>query len=176
MSSQPQGQAEAKTLPWTRSCFVCGEANPHGLQLKATWEDGVVAINYVTREADRGYRHIVHGGIAMTVLDEVMTWAAIIATRRVCVAAEMTTRLQRPILVGQALRIEGEVTRTRTRLVLTRGQIADKAGKTLVTASGKYAPMPGDDARLCEKDFVSSPAAVDLATLVGDAPSPPDRQ
>jgi len=29
-----------KILPWTRSCFVCGEQNPIGLNLRFRIEDG----------------------------------------------------------------------------------------------------------------------------------------
>ncbi len=148
------------TLPWTRSCFVCGQDNPHGLHLKSRVEDGRVVIDYVTREADLGYRHIVHGGIAMTLLDEVMTWAAILAARRVCVAAEMTARLKQPIRVGHALRVEGWVTRAASRVLLTEGRILGADGSILMAASGKYMPMPEDQLKLAEKDFVEDPDTI----------------
>ena len=98
-------------LPWTRSCFVCGQDNPHGLHLRSRIENGRVMLDYTPREADLGYKHIVHGGIAITLLDEVMTWASIVAARRICVAAELATRLKKPIHVGQTLRVEGWVVR-----------------------------------------------------------------
>lgn len=156
----PQHRSLSGNLPWTRSCFVCGQDNPHGLRLKSRVEDGRVVIDYTTREADLGYRHIVHGGIAMTLLDEVMTWAAILAARRVCVAAEMTSRLKQPIRVGRALRVEGWVVKAASRLLLTEGVIRDPDGAELMTAAGKYMPMPEDQLRLAEKDFVDSPGTI----------------
>ena len=69
------------TLPWTKSCFVCGQENPHGLHLKCRVDDGQVILEYTTQERDLGWRSIVHGGIVMTLMDEVMTWAAILAAR-----------------------------------------------------------------------------------------------
>lgn len=167
MNPRPEEDTGPQTLPWTRSCFVCGEENPHGLHLKSRMEDGLIVADYVTRDADRGYKHIVHGGIAMTLLDEVMTWAAILAARRVCVAAEMTARMKRPIQVGQTLRVEGEVAEQRSRLVVALGRILDRDGQLLASASGKYVPMVDDQARLCEKDFVQSPASVALGSLLG---------
>ena len=124
---------------------------------------------YRTRRADVGYRHIVHGGIAATLVDEVMTWAAIVATRKVCVAAELTTRLKAPIGVGRAVRVEGWVTRAGTRLCLTAGAVLDEEGRELLTASGKYMPMPADMANLSEKDFVRNPEALDPLDIVGPA-------
>jgi hypothetical protein len=34
------------TLPWTKSCFVCGEANRRGLRLRSRVENGVVVLTY----------------------------------------------------------------------------------------------------------------------------------
>ena len=154
-------------LPWTRSCFVCGQDNPHGLHLRSRIEDGRVILDYTSREADLGYKHIVHGGIAITLLDEVMTWASIVAARRVCVAAELTTRLKKPIRVGQPLRVEGWVTRQTSRLILTEGAILDSGGQVLLTAEGKYMPMPKDQIELTQKDFVISPESISPNEIVG---------
>jgi uncharacterized protein (TIGR00369 family) len=144
-------------LPWTRSCFVCGQDNPHGLNLRSRIEDGIVVLDYTTRDADRGYQHIMHGGIAMTLLDEVMTWAAILSAGKVCVAAEMSTRLRKPIRVPQLIRVEGWITRATSRLLVTEGRILDAEGQVLLFSTGKYMPMPGDQVMLAEKDFVESP-------------------
>jgi uncharacterized protein (TIGR00369 family) len=170
MRDDPAHQPAGLTgnLPWTRSCFVCGQDNPHGLRLRSRIENGRVILHYTPREADLGYKHIVHGGIAMTLLDEVMTWAAIAASRRVCVAAELSVRLKKPIQVGQSLRVEGWVTRQTSRLILTEGLITDSDGTELLAASGKYMPMPGDQVRLTEKDFVSSPDVIPPGRLVGE--------
>ena len=154
-------------LPWTRSCFVCGESNPHGLHSRSRIEDGRVMLDYTTRESDRGYRHIMHGGIAVTLLDEVMTWAAIVAARRVCVAAELVTRLRKPVQVGQTLRVEGWVARETSRLILTEGRILNAEGQSLLTAEGKYMPMPKDQIELTQKDFVISPDAISPQEITG---------
>ncbi|MBM4143053.1 MAG: PaaI family thioesterase [Lentisphaerae bacterium] len=159
-------------LPWTRACFVCGQDNVRGLRLKSRVQDGVIFLEYTTRPADLGYRHIVHGGISMTLLDEVMTWAAILACRRACVAAEMTARLKQPLVVGQTLRVEGRISGGRARLALTDGEIRDAGGRILVTATGKYVPMSRTDAALSAEDFVAGPGALDPAVLLASTPGP----
>lgn len=148
-------------LPWTKSCFVCGEDNPHGLRLRSRVEDGRVVLEYTTRECDVGYRHIVHGGIAMTLLDEVMTWAAIIEMKSMCVAAEMTTRLKHHVRAGQKLRVEGWVAHHSSRLCLTESAILDENGKRLLSAAGKYMAMHDKEAHLSKTDFVKSPDSID---------------
>jgi uncharacterized protein (TIGR00369 family) len=146
---------------------VCGQDNPRGLRLRSRVEDGRVVLEYTTAETDLGWKQMVHGGLAMTLLDEVMTWAAILAARRACVAAELTVRLRRPIQVGQRLRVEAWTDGGRARLILTEGRIADERGGVLATAAGKYMPMSPDAASLCADDFVCSPDALSLNALLG---------
>ncbi len=154
-------------LPWTRSCFVCGEANPHGLRLKSRHEQGLVVIRYAPRDADRGWKEIVHGGIATTVVDEVMTWAAILYARRACVAAELSVRMLRPITVGQRLRFEGDVAAGKARLIQTRGRILDEAGTVFFEATGKFVPMAASVAAACAADFVEGPDAIPVREIFG---------
>jgi uncharacterized protein (TIGR00369 family) len=154
------------TLPWSRSCFVCGEANPRGLHVRSRVEQGIVVLDYTTQESDLGWRHAVHGGMTMTLLDEVMTWAAMLAARRACVAAEVSVRFKRPVRVGQSLRVEGRIRDVHGRLVLTDGFARDTDGRTLAAAKGKYMPMTGEQYRLCAEDFVSRDGALDLGALL----------
>jgi len=154
-------------LPWTKTCFVCGEDNPHGLQERSRVEGDRVVLTHVTRVEDLGYRHLVHGGISMTLLDEVMTWAGILTFKRACVAAELTVRLHRPIQAGQSIRVEGWIVSAKSRLVATEGRIVDEQLGVLAMAVGKYVPMPGDGLHLCLNDFVESPEALQLPFLKG---------
>lgn len=154
------------TLPWTRSCFVCGQDNPRGFRLRSRLENGIVVLNYTPRPTDLGYRHLVHGGLAMTLLDEVMTWAAIVSAQRVCVAAEMNTRLKRPVVVGRELRVEGRVTEQKSRMLITAGRMLDLDGVELITATGKYMPVSSGDASLCAEDFVRSDEALPLDRIL----------
>ncbi len=157
------------TLPWTRSCFVCGEDNPCGLHLRARLEDGRIVLTYTPRDADLGWRGWVHGGITMTLLDEVMTWAAILASRRACVAAEVGVRFRHPIRVGEPVQVEGRVRGHPGRIIATEGRVTDTAGRTLAMATGKYLPMPHDEAAACAADFVSHPDAISPEELIPPA-------
>jgi uncharacterized protein (TIGR00369 family) len=153
------------TLPWTLSCFVCGERNPNGLRARSRIEGDRVVLTHVTRESDVGYRHLVHGGISMTLLDEVMTWAAILTFRKAVVAAEMTTRLKQPVRAGQRIRVEGWIAEARSRRVVTAGRIVDETGVELAMAEGKYVPMPAGGLHLCASDFVRSGESLHLPFL-----------
>jgi acyl-coenzyme A thioesterase PaaI-like protein len=158
------------TLPWTRSCFVCGIDNPHGLHLRSQFDGHFVTLRYRPRAADLGYRHIIHGGLTGTLLDEVMTWSAILAAHRMCVAAEFTTRLKKPVSLGMDLVFRSQVRRATSKLILTAGEVLTHAGELLGGAEGKYLPMPSDQFALCQADFVDDPKAIPLSIIL----SPPE--
>ena len=154
------------TLPWTKSCFVCGEDNPHGLHLRSRVEDGIVVLDYHTAERDLGWRHIVHGGIAMTLLDEVMTWAAILAFRSPSVAAEVSVRLKKPITLGMQLSARSEIPAEPRRLVAAEGQLLGD-GEVVASATGRYLPMPAEGLKICSEDFVTGPDSIPLDVIFG---------
>ena len=149
------------TLPRSKSCLVCGDENRRGLGLCSRIQEGVVHIDYTTDLSDVGYRHIVHGGLSMTLLDEVMTWAAIVEMGSICVAAEMTTRFRAALEAGVDIRVEGWVAKSSRRVCYTNGRIVDGGGKELLTAEAKYMPMPSDGIQRCEDDFVYGPDTID---------------
>lgn len=153
------------TLPRTKSCFICGSQNAHGLQRRSRVENDRVVLEHVTRVEDLGWRHLVHGGILMTLLDEVMTWAAILTFRKACVAAEMTVRLKAPVAVGRRIRAEGWTGEARSRIVETEGRIVDEDGALLATATGKYMAMTQDAMQLCAEDFVFEEESLRLPFL-----------
>lgn len=153
------------TLPRTKSCFICGEENIHGLQLRSRIEKDRVVLEHVTRVEDLGWRHLVHGGILMTLLDEVMTWGAILTFRKACVAAEMTVRLKAPVGEGVRIRVEGWIGEAKSRVVLTEGRVLDQEGVLLATAAGKYMAMTQEAMQLCAEDYVFEPESLRLPFL-----------
>ncbi|MFC1497893.1 PaaI family thioesterase [Verrucomicrobiota bacterium] len=154
-------KAKSGILPWTKSCFVCGEENPHGLRLKSKLENNIVILEYTTGKRDLGWRHLVHGGIAMTLLDEVMTWAAIVATGHPCVAAELTIRLKKPIETGLRIRAESKTPDPDPKLLKTKGVLLNEKKEILASAEGKYMRMPQEKVSLCSEDFITGPDTID---------------
>ena len=158
-------------LPYTHSCFICGEENPRGLRLRCHLEDCGVVIRYTPQEEDCGWSKFVHGGIATALLDEVMTWAAILSTHRACVAAEINVRLIKPIIAGRELHIIGNTKQAKSRLVLVKGAILNEKNDLVFSSEGKYIPMDKKEALRCAQDFVESPDTIAITDIFEDLPS-----
>jgi len=85
-----------------------------------------------------GWEGVAHGGIVCTILDEVMAWA-LVAEDNWGVTARISVAFRKPIPIGQPIRADGWVIRSRRRLVETAGRIVDvTTGVELATAKGTY--------------------------------------
>lgn len=161
-------------LPHTRGCLVCGRDNPHGLRLQLHVDEstGLVTCRFTPRPEHIGFEGIVHGGVLATVLDEAMVWAATWSGKRFCVCGELTTRFQKVVEIGREVRVEAKVLTSRSRLIETVGTILGSDSEILVSAAGKYLPLPTDRSREFMGTLIDEPAtARTAAALRGNAGS-----
>lgn len=132
-----------RPLPHTHSCFVCGEANPRGLKLRFETDGRLVRARFRPAAEHNGFKGVVHGGIIATVLDELMVWACVVATRRFAYCAELNVRYLLSLAPEQETIATGELVQNRKgRIFEARATLLDAAGQTHATATGKYLPVP----------------------------------
>jgi uncharacterized protein (TIGR00369 family) len=129
-------------LPHTHSCFVCGESNPIGLNLRFETNGRMVQTRFTPRPEHIGFKQVVHGGLIATVLDEIMVWACVTQTKRFAYCAELTVRFQNPLRPGEETIATAElVTNRRDKIFEVKSELKDNAGKMFATATGKYIPV-----------------------------------
>ena len=129
-------------LPHTHSCFVCGESNPVGLNLRFEADGGIVRTRFTPRAEHIGFKQVIHGGLIATVLDEIMVWACVTQTKRFAYCAELTVRFQNPLRPGEETFAAAElVANRRNKIFEVKSELKDSAGKIFATASGKYIPV-----------------------------------
>jgi len=132
-------------LPHTRSCFVCGETNPIGLQLRFETDGKVVRAEFCPKPEHIGFKATVHGGIIATLLDETMVWACAIQTKRFAYCAELNVRYVFPVRPGARVIATAELVENRRgKIFATKGELRDGAHLLLATATAKYLPVPGE--------------------------------
>ena len=145
-------------LPHTHSCFVCGESNPIGLNMRFETDGRVVRSQFVPRREHSGFKAVVHGGLIATVLDEVMVWACAVQTKRFSYCAELNVRFLNPLKPGEKFAVSAELVANRkNRIFETKGELRNEAGLVMATATGKYLPIKESDAAVLAEDFVGGP-------------------
>jgi len=119
-------------------CFVCGERNPKGLQLKFTVfpQKRRIETSLTLSPEFQGWKGIVHGGIITTILDELMAkLAQELGIKAVTAALEV--RFKNVARVFEEIRAIGEVTRIEKRLIYAQAQALRGDGTVIAEAFGK---------------------------------------
>ncbi len=131
-----------RQLPWSRTCFVCGDANPSGLGVRFVAEDGRVRVRTRIDRGFEGYPGRVHGGIITALLDETAGWAATVAVGRLCFTARLTVRFVHPVPGDEPIEVVGEHLGSRGGFEQARSRILDGEGRILASADGLFSAVP----------------------------------
>lgn len=133
------------------NCFACGAANPIGMRLHIELGEGTARTTWVVGDDHVGWSDKLHGGIAATLLDEVMAWACS-SFDAWAVTAEMSVRYRSPASPGEELTAEARVVERRRRIYEVRGEVRGADGRLVAEGSGRYlGASPSDKADLKER-------------------------
>jgi acyl-coenzyme A thioesterase PaaI-like protein len=168
----PAETATRRPLPWSRSCYICGEANPIGLRARSYLVGDRIELPFVPRTEHAGWNDTIHGGFIATVLDEVMTWAANIGSQQACYSAEFTIRILQPLHAGTPCVASARMAAGRRRIFDIVAELHGEDGTLHARGSGRYMPVPAAQIEGLRKDLVSDPECVDVRRIF----QPPDQR
>ena len=122
------------------NCFACGPANPYGLHMRFSANEDTVISRLTVPEHLRGWNTMVHGGIISTILDEIMSWAAIHLLKSIIVTRSMTVEFKNQVHIGQELKAEGKVLEIVNRKeAIMEGYLYHPDGGLCASARGTFA-------------------------------------
>lgn len=115
-------------------CFACGKNNPLGLHLEVRLDGERDAVTEFTPEKrHQGYKDIVHGGILVTVLDEVI--AHTLYQRGImAMTGKLEVRYHRPALVGETLQVRATIEKESSRGFDVRARAVNRVGEKIAEA------------------------------------------
>ena len=120
-----------------KCCFVCGHDNPEGLKLQFHYQENKkVETTFVPPKKFQGWKDLVHGGIIVTLLDEVMAKAAQRSGYSV-LTGEIQARFKNPARVLEPLRLEAEIENVRRKIVYARATAYRQDGTVVAEAKSK---------------------------------------
>lgn len=132
-------------LPWRHlpgyHCFGCCADNRSGIALVPEIEDGALAARFTLDRRHESYPGLVHGGVAIAVVDELMGNALALLERKACVTVSLRTRFVAPLRVGRPYRAVATIVARPERpdgVFTVAGDIFDQDGELAVTASASY--------------------------------------
>jgi len=122
------------------NCFGCSPVNPSGLQMKFSWNGRIMCSELVVPQHLSGWNRLIHGGVASTILDEVMSWAAIYTTRQMVMTKTMNTTFIKTIQIGERIVAQGFVKEMNGKHGLVAcAEIRNNASEVCVSATANFA-------------------------------------
>jgi len=119
-------------------CWICGEKNKEGLQLRFDLDKRAKTIqaSFTPTQTYQGYDGIVHGGIISALLDEAMAKLAFELGYN-AITAMLTIRFKNPAKVREKLAVRGEIIQVTRRLVLAKASIHGEDGVLIAEGDSK---------------------------------------
>lgn len=120
-----------------QNCFVCGEKNMAGLQLRfvVNKPERSITAEFVPTRIYQGFADIVHGGIIAAVLDEAMTKLAF-SLGMEAVTGKLTVRFRHPLMVGERIVATGRVVKESGRGIEATAEAVKDDGTVVAEAQG----------------------------------------
>ncbi len=134
-----------KNLPRYKKCFICGKENPIGLKITFQTDGQRVYATFKPDEKYIGYKDRIHGGIAASVLDEIMGWSCSVKTKKLYYTVELTVKYKNPIPPNTKLFAEAKMVEEKHSLSYAEATLKDINGKQFALAKGKYFPLSDKD-------------------------------
>ncbi len=121
-------------------CFGCSPVNPSGLQMNFFADRDKVISNVTIPEHLCGWSNIAHGGVLTTILDEIMSWAALHFIKRITMTKSMNIEFIKPVYIHNPLKAEGKVLEiTGKHDALMEGILYNDHGVACAKSTAKFA-------------------------------------
>lgn len=122
------------------NCFGCSPINPSGLQMKFFADEDTVFSNVIVPDHLCGWSNIAHGGVLSTILDEIMSWAALHFLKRITMTKSMTMEFIKPVYIRSPLKAEGKVLEVGARHdAVMEGTLYNSADEVCVKSKADFA-------------------------------------
>jgi uncharacterized protein (TIGR00369 family) len=128
-------------LPNYEFCYVCGHANPLGLNVRFRVEGETVTTRFRPDPMHAGYPGRLHGGVLAALLDETMGWAPCVRAGRFCLAVELNIRYLKSAPPDRELIVTGRAESLAGRIWEASGDVTDGEGTVYARGKGRYFPL-----------------------------------
>lgn len=123
------------------SCFVCDERNENGLGLEFFRDGDKVEASFSLGEAFTGAPTMLHGGILLAVMDEVMAWACIALEGQWALTATSSAQFHVPVMANTSYRVVGEITKADETEIHAEARILDESQVCCTAAQARFHPL-----------------------------------
>ena len=100
-------------------CFGCAQDHPTGFRLRFSREDEEVVTRFTPGTQYQGPPGLMHGGLVMTLADEVGAWTLVGLLGKFGFTAQFSCKLRKPVRIGVEIVGRGRISKPGGRVVPT---------------------------------------------------------
>jgi uncharacterized protein (TIGR00369 family) len=129
------------------NCFFCGSENDSGLKLKFHFDKATkeISTEYLPAQHFAGQGNILHGGIQMGILDEIMGWTTYVHTGEMAVTSNINVNFLSPAYIGnKKLKATCRLSSIEGKKVEMIATLSDGDGKVCTEATGTFHIISAD--------------------------------
>ena len=109
-------------------CFGCAQDHPTGFRLRFAREDDSVVTRFVPAVTHQGPPGLMHGGLVMTLADEIGAWTLVGLLGKFGFTAQFGAKLRKPVRIGVEVTGRGRIKKASVRVV-TVEVVLEQAGE-----------------------------------------------
>ncbi len=98
-------------------CFGCSPGHAAGFRLAFERQGDEVVTTFVPRDDHQGPPGMMHGGLVMTLADEIGAWTVLVLKERMGFTARINARQSLPVRIGQPVHGSGRISRDGSRVI-----------------------------------------------------------
>jgi acyl-coenzyme A thioesterase PaaI-like protein len=98
-------------------CFGCAPDHEHGFRLRFTTEGDEIVTRFTPDARYQGPPGIMHGGLVMTLADELSAWTVVARLGKFGFTAQMQGKLHKPARIGSEIEGRARISRDTPRIV-----------------------------------------------------------
>lgn len=118
-------------------CFGCATDHPIGFRLTFERDGDEVVTRFTPGERYQGPPGIMHGGLVMTLADEVGAWTVITLLETFGFTAAMNSKLHKPVRIGVEVEGRGRIQKPGSRVVSVEVELS-QAGERVMSATLRF--------------------------------------
>lgn len=121
-------------------CFGCAPDHPVGFRLAFERIEAGVRTRFLPEPRYQGPPGLMHGGLVMTLADELGAWAILAELGKFGFTAELSASLRRPVRIGAEVLGTARVLRARRRVATVEVSL-EQAGEATFAGTFKFAVL-----------------------------------
>lgn len=123
-------------------CFGCAPNHPIGFHLAFERDDEGVVTEFLPDERYQGPPGVMHGGLVMTLADEIAAWAIIASLEKFGFTTHVECRLRKPVRIGAPVIGRGKIV-AKSRRVVTTSVMISQNDEVACQATLKFVLLDG---------------------------------